>query len=114
MLLPRFGNLPEQDTRHVALLRAARTAIAIERFKLAHQGRAPDELNELVPDFLPLIPQDPFIGAPLHYIAGGSKYTVYSVNSDLTDDGGLEVEPNSSGPSDLIFSVQPPGSGGPR
>lgn len=108
MLLPRFGNLTEQDTRHVALLRAARTAIAIERFRLVHQGRMPDELKELVPDFLPSTPQDPFTGTPLHYVPGASKYTIYSVNADLRDDGGLEVEPNSSGPSDLIFSVKKP------
>jgi hypothetical protein len=111
MLLPRFGNLAEQDTRSVALLRTACTAIAIERFKLAHHGQVPDELKELVPDFLPSLPQDPFTGAPLHYLPGASKYTVYSVNADLRDDGGLEVEPNSSGPSDLIFSVQRPASG---
>jgi hypothetical protein len=113
MLLPRFGNLTEQDTRNIALLRAARTAIAIERFRLAHQGRMPDELKNLVPDFLSSIAQDPFTGAPLHYVPEASKYTVYSVNSDLRDDGGLEVEPNVSGPSDLIFSIIPPVSDRP-
>jgi hypothetical protein len=114
MLLPPFSNLPELDARNIALLRAARTAIAIERFRLAHEDRLPDSLKELVPDFLPSIPQDPFTGETLRYVPAISKYTVYSVNADLCDDGGLEVEPNRGGPSDLIFSSQTPSSSGPR
>ncbi len=65
----------------------ARTAIAIERFGVA-QGRLPKTLGDLVPDFLPGVPSDPFDGAPLRLIVSGKDYRVYSVGPDGVDQAG--------------------------
>ena len=40
--------------------------LAVERFRLKN-GRLPDSLSELVPDFMPSIPTDPFDGKPIRY-----------------------------------------------
>ena len=50
----------------LAELHFARVALAVERFRLA-QGRLPENLNELVPQFLPKVLVDPFDGQPLRY-----------------------------------------------
>jgi hypothetical protein len=69
--------------------RAAVTALAVERFRQANR-RLPNSLAELVPTFLPAIPQDPFNGQPLRFRTNAPGYVVYSVGSDFTDDQGRE------------------------
>lgn len=49
-----------------ALLRCAATGVACERFRLV-RGKWPDALDALSPEFLPVVPLDPFDGAPLKY-----------------------------------------------
>jgi hypothetical protein len=70
-----------------AKLRCAITLLAIERFRQA-RGRWPTTLAELVPQFLPALPVDPFDGEPLRYGQFPDGVVVYSVSYDLTDDGG--------------------------
>lgn len=48
-------------------------------------GRLPTSLDELVPTYLPSVPEDRFDGNPLRYSA--ESKTVYSVGDDFTDDG---------------------------
>jgi hypothetical protein len=48
-------------------------------------GRLPTSLGDLVPNYLPAVPQDRFDGNPLRYSAEAK--TVYSVGDDFTDDG---------------------------
>jgi hypothetical protein len=50
-------------------------------------------LNELVPTYLSSLPRDPFDGEPLRFKRRASGYVVYSIGSDLRDDGGDEGEP---------------------
>jgi hypothetical protein len=53
------------------------------------KGQLPSTLAELVPDFLPAVPEDPFHeGQPLKYRASGEEFTVYSIGPDQKDDGG--------------------------
>jgi hypothetical protein len=53
----------------IARLRCAKTACAIERFRLKH-GKLPEKLEELVPEFLSEVPIDPFDGKKLRYVRG--------------------------------------------
>ena len=48
----------------------------------------PGNLSELVPDYLAVIPTDPFDGLPLKYKKTSPKYIVYSVGWNREDDGG--------------------------
>ncbi len=50
----------------------------------------PENLNELVPQFLPTVLADPFDGQPLRYHRLAKGYVIYSVGQDGHDDGGRE------------------------
>ncbi len=61
------------------------------------EGRAPIRLDELVPNYLSKVPQDPFTGRPLIYRPQGTDWLVYSVGEDGLDDGGKRVSRSLSG-----------------
>jgi hypothetical protein len=70
------------------------TAIALRRHQLAH-GKYPDNLNELVPNFLSAVPIDLMDGKPLRYQPKTNEtYLLYSVGEDGIDDGGNPANTN--------------------
>jgi len=91
----------------VAKVRATITALAIERWRLAHHGQLPASLTDLVPRYLPTAPIDPFNGQLLCYKKLTAGYVVYSVGPDFTDDGGTPQLPNSKEAAhyDVVFTV---------
>ncbi len=62
-----------------AYLRSAIVALALERYRRA-EGRWPNDLNALVPKYLPSVPVDPFEGKPFQWIrtkeAAGEFWTI--------------------------------------
>ena len=62
-----------------AVRRSLRVIIALHRYHKSH-GTLPATLDELVPAFLPAVPQDPFDFQPLRWDA--VKRSVYSIGSD--------------------------------
>ncbi len=103
LLRVRFNEI----MRDAAGSSVAGTGLAVARFRLQH-GRAPLTLDELVPEFLPEVPADPFTGAPLHYKLEGSAALVYSVGPDARDDGGKPIGPADNGlvqTGDIPFRV---------
>ena len=65
-----------------------RTAIALERFRLA-RGAFPETLTELVPDFFAAVPVDTFSKQPLIYRrTDGGTFLLYGVGQNRTDGGG--------------------------
>ena len=89
MFLPSLSGPVAREADGLARIRLATTAIAVERFRLAH-GRLPEHLNELVPQFLSTMPDDPFDGQPLRYHRLDKGYVIYSIGSDGEDNGGRE------------------------
>jgi hypothetical protein len=81
--------------------RVASTACAIERYRRKYDA-TPAMLQQLVPEFLTTVPNDPFDSAPLRYLRHENGYTVYSVSVDGKDDGGQQE--NYALP-DLAFTV---------
>ena len=68
--------------------RLARTAIALERYRLGHR-KYPKTLAELVPRYLAEVLSDPVTGAPLSYaLREGGTPAVWSVGMNGKDDGG--------------------------
>jgi hypothetical protein len=89
------------------------TALAVERYRLA-RGGLPQALDQLVPDYLAAVPQDPFDGTPLRYQRTDRGFLVYSVGEDGKDDGGKERGAEGQGESyDLLFRVERPSAGIP-
>ncbi|MCS7470512.1 hypothetical protein NZK35_27995 [Stieleria sp. ICT_E10.1] len=54
----------------------------------AKQRRMPTSIEELVPEFLPAVPLDPFSGNSLIYRQTETGFVVYSTGPNETDDGG--------------------------
>jgi hypothetical protein len=70
-----------------AYFRSITTALAIERYRIAH-GRWPESLQQLVPQFIGNLPLDPFDGQALRYRRLPDGVVVYSIGWDGIDDGG--------------------------
>jgi len=62
------------------------TFIAIRSYQAGQGGVLPPSLEALVPEYLDVVPRDPYDGQPLRYSA--EKKIVYSVGGDGTDSGG--------------------------
>jgi hypothetical protein len=88
-IMPALSRITIIDLRTIAYLRTARTALAIERYRLA-AGRLPDTLADLVPAYLDAVPTDPFDGNEMRYKKLETGFVVYSIGEDLRDDGGTE------------------------
>lgn len=91
ILMPAFARIFELETRCIADGRVARTALAVERYRLA-EGRLPQALSDLVPIYLGTVPTDPFDGKHLKYYLLDTGFVVYSIGEDLSDDGGTEKD----------------------
>jgi hypothetical protein len=88
MLIPSKRPLRQRLAEEDALLRGVRTLVAIERFRRANGGSAPESLGTLVPAWLPAVPADPFDpdGGPLRYVPGRAPWLLYSVGTNGVDD----------------------------
>lgn len=84
-------------------LRVARVAIDILRC-YQDRGRAPENLDELVPTYREALPDDFFSGDPIRYVKSDEGFAVYSVGRDKTDDGG-------DGRRDIVFRAGFPPEG---
>jgi hypothetical protein len=105
ILAPATLRIAELDLRFRADLDLARTALAIERFRLA-TGEIPEQLADLVPAYLAQVPIDPFDGQPIRYRRTDPGYVLYSVMEDGQDNGGVERDDVGKGqPYDLCFIV---------
>ena len=129
--LPALSRAFEAEWRIRTQLGLARTAIAVERFRLAN-GRLPERLEELVPAFLDRVPADPWNkGASVTYkvrkagdfvptghairnrqearqVREDGEFVVYSYGQNLKDDGGGEMD-SWWYEGDMTFTVAPPG-----
>jgi hypothetical protein len=107
--------LPSEDGLALRLL-GLRTLIAIERYRRAHAGAEPANLEALVPAFMPTVPIDRFSDQPLRYVrlaapdAWGRTFILYSVGADGVDDGGQPV-PEDRGWRDDALRPGPRGAG---
>lgn len=100
----------ERELDHQARTRVTLAALAVERYRLA-EGHLPKSLDDLVPAYMKTVPEDPFDGENLRYRRLKTGYVVYSVNDDLSDNGGIEINQkrlDSNGkllPWDITFTV---------
>jgi hypothetical protein len=72
-----------------------RTQIALERYRLS-AGAYPEALDQIVPMYLPSVPDDPFGGRDgvklIYRVASNAKsYTLYSIGPDVRDDNGARM-----------------------
>jgi hypothetical protein len=113
-LLPAVPKILDAHDRYQAILRTARVAIAVERYRLAHKDRQwPECLDQLVPSFLDKVPTDPFDDQPIRYRRVGKDVVIYSVGLDGVDDGGFFDPENATLPgTDIVFRLYHPDNRG--
>jgi hypothetical protein len=87
MQMVHRDEMGEMWRTRTARLRTMLVLLAVERYRLK-QKKWPDRLDDLKPDFLAAVPNDPFDGKPLRYARRADGVTVYSVGTDKRDDGG--------------------------
>lgn len=125
------------DNHSLVVLHAAQLKAALRLYQAKNSGRLPADLKQLIPDYLPALPHDPYDGKPFRYrISRGEKLVwpkvggqapgsieestqevpaglgiLWSVGSDGQDNGGRSQETDAGYPSstsDLIYLVPPP------
>jgi hypothetical protein len=80
-----LGPALEKKFPLLTTLAALRLQIALRLYEQKH-GRLPETLGELVPEFLPAVPNDPYDDQPFRY--SKARKLVWSVGQDGIDDGG--------------------------
>jgi hypothetical protein len=71
----------------LARIKAARTLIAAERYRLAH-GRWPEQLADVIPAYLREVPRGPYSDQPLRYVRKNDRIIVYTLGFNSADNGG--------------------------
>lgn len=108
LVMPSLERGIELIIRVEGQLRATRTALAIERFRLDHT-RFPEALSELVPSYMNVMPIDPFDNQPLRYRRTPEGVVVYSIGSNRSDDGGKPMEGRAGDDAgDMVFRILSP------
>jgi hypothetical protein len=75
----------KQGCRTLACLSAIRLTIACKRYERKY-GNLPETLEKLVPEFIPVVPTDPFDGKPMRY--SREQRLIWSVGLDGQDNDG--------------------------
>ena len=100
IMLPSLGHSAMKFAYAQASVDLARTAIALERYRLAH-GDYPEALDALTPQFIAQVPHDVIGGLPLKYRrTSDGQFVLYSVGWNETDDGGVVAGRKSNDPKD--------------
>lgn len=91
LMLPSLANAAARFAYAQASVDLARTAIALERYLLAH-GEYPETLDTLAPQLIAQVPHDVIGGQPLKYRReADGLFVLYSIGWNETDDGGVVV-----------------------
>jgi len=85
---PGVGGWVVSTCRIIATLTATEVIACLEAYRAEH-GRYPESLAQLVPDYLPELPTDPWTGEPMPYRLAGDSYTLYAAGPNKRDDGGV-------------------------
>ena len=97
LMLPALGAAARKFAYTQASVDLARTALALERYRLAH-GELPEAL---APQFIAKVPHDVIGGQPLKYRRmDDGQFVLYSVGWNETDDGGVVGNRKSIDPRD--------------
>jgi hypothetical protein len=81
----------DEYLRRVAEARVTIAALGIQAY-LLEQKRLPEKLADLVPKYLPAVPEDPHGDGTIKYRVVGDRYVLYLSGPDGDDDGGKPLE----------------------
>lgn len=97
-------------TRYEASTSLLITALALHAYNLEH-GTYPETLSALAPEYLKVVPTDPFNTSALRYKKQGAGYLLWSIGPDKKDNGGQPIPPSDN---PLFRSAYPSEDSRPR
>jgi hypothetical protein len=103
LLMPAFNAALEAAARAEARRGTARVGLALYAYR-ARNGRLPEKLDELAPDFMAAVPCDPIDSQPLKFKRTAQGAVVYSIGPDMTDNGGAPFDREKK-TGDISFTV---------
>lgn len=103
MTAPALQRSVTHFTRTQARQRLSQLALGVAAYQAKH-AKLPENLEALVPEFIPEIPNDPFTETPLHFKKKDDRILLYSAGANQLDDGGIETEDTSKG--DIVFTIR--------
>ena len=110
-------NSPNSERQYgvIAESRLAAIRLALRLFEL-ERGRLARSLEELVPDYLPAVPQDPMDpnGGPIRAVLEGPQPRVYSLGENMVDDGGRRDNNWPQPRGDVVYFLSPAAEGAGR
>ena len=80
-----YGKIIHKAIEGETLISGVRLQAASRLYELRH-GQLPDRLDQLVPEYLPAIPRDPYDGKPFRYVR--DQQILYSIGANPQDDSG--------------------------
>ncbi len=107
MYLPAFSTARNVEDRSTMQFELTDLAFALAAYRAEH-GAYPAKLDELVPEYVKVIPKDIFNNdADLHYTWQDNGYLLYSVGHNGKDDGGKGRDDRKEGEDwdDLIVRI---------
>ena len=110
ILMPAILRVDDAARRMDGINRILSVACALEVYR-SERGHMPEDLGYLVPEFLSVMPLDPFDGKPIRYVQLPDGYRLYSIWEDKEDDGGIsDTDSLYTGKSELdcVLTVQRP------
>jgi hypothetical protein len=81
-------------------------ALAATAYRIRH-GRFPAAPGDLVPEFMTVVPADPFSGQPMKMRPTDEGVILYSIGPDMKDNGGSDFDPERK-TGDLTFRLRTP------
>ena len=103
-MIPIYTKTISQAAEADARRGVARAAVAACRYRTA-RGKWPGKIDDLVPGYLAIVPNDPFDGKPLRWKSGGDRIVIYSVGPDGKDDGGAAAYDRDTKTGDIAFTL---------
>ncbi len=101
---PVFARAALRRDDSVARINGSRIFIALHRYAQQH-GTYPGSLPTLASGLKWTVPLDPFSGEQFKYRREGKGFLLYSIGTNLKDDGGLEKiqEPGDISDGDIVW-----------
>lgn len=93
--LERTSRLNVVEGQIAAFVRGTLVMGALELYRADHASY-PATLTQLVPNYLQVLPEDPFTGGTFGYAVGENDYLLYSFAQDMKDDGGITFDRTGS------------------
>jgi hypothetical protein len=106
-MMPTFGPSIETTFRADASRHLAEIALAMHRYYAVH-GKFPDKTDSLSPEFIALVPGDPYNDQPIQLKTTATGWILYSVGPDMKDDGGQRMDPQNVRQGDLTCEYVEP------